>query len=155
MSAKIRNRNVRMKNRNRFNSCLKVVQWNMGNKHWPKKLDEIELLTMEIKPDLLFVTEANLYQGTPDHEMQIPGYELVLPKSMETLGYSRIVLLVKNGLKIHVLDQHMENYLTEIWVRVGNSRRSPTHIGGIYHEHRLLCQPQPNRTVNFQGGKNS
>ena len=149
-SAKMRNKNVKMRNGNRNSSCLKIVDWNIGNRYWPNKLEEIKLLTLQTVPDLLFVTEANLMQGTPDHLKEIPGYDIILPKSMEALGYSRIVLLVRKGLKVHLLEQHMEDDLAAIWIRVGNSRKNPTHVGGIYREHRLLCQPVPNRSVNFQ-----
>ena len=77
---------------------------------------------------------------TPDWQKDIDGYKLLVSKSMGTHGYTRIVLLVKDGLNVHLLPDFMDSNLAMIWVRVGNKTRTPLHIGGIYRQHKLPNQ---------------
>ena len=60
------------------------------------------------------------------------------------LGYWRLVLLVREGLEVNLLEEFMEDDISAIWVRVGRKGKCPTHVGGIYHEHKFIWQDQPN-----------
>ena len=53
---------------------------------------------MDLDPDLLFKSEANLRTEIPPETSHIEGYELVFPSTMETQGYARIMLLVREGI---------------------------------------------------------
>ena len=131
------NRRQKAMNGNR-NNCLKVVQWNMGAKLWKNKLDEIELALSEHKPDLCFISEANLWAGAEPHEMEIQGHNIIMPNTMETLLHARIILLVREGIEVEKLDNLMDDQVATIWVRVGQNRRQSINIGGIYREHKQL-----------------
>ena len=106
----------------------------------------MEALILEKSPDVLFVTEANLLDTTPDHDRYIVGYEMHLPATMTKHHYSRIVLLVKNGLNIKVHNEWMNEDIAVIWISVNNGSRGSLKIGGVYREHRLLFKPKPNMT---------
>ena len=73
----------------------------------------------------------------PPGNPKIDGYNLISPKSMAVHGYSRIVLLVKNGTNVQLLPEYMESDLAMIWIRVGRKVKTPLHIGGIYRQHKL------------------
>ena len=72
-----------------------------------------------------------------------------LPKTGTKLGYSRIVLIAKDNIKIEILEELMEEDISAIWVRVGNKNKTSLHIGSIYREHKHIAQPQPNLTGEF------
>ena len=133
LSNKDRNRAQKSVNGNRTDS-VKILQWNMGSKLWKNKLLEIQSLLAEYKPDLCYITEANLWEGCTPDEMEIPGHWLVLPNTISTLHHARIVLIVRNGLIVEKLDKLMDDNLATIWVRVGQAKKKSIISGGIYRE---------------------
>ena len=152
ISNKARNKLAKCYNGNgKLRHTINIMHWNAGNKHWKRKIEEIEALTIEKMPDLLFITEANLMDSTPEAQRLIPGYNITLPLTMDNLKYARIVLLVKHGLEVKVLHKHMEEDLSTIWVKVGQAGRKPLTVGGIYREHHLLQPNAPRGTPNISG----
>ena len=137
-----------MENGNRGKN-LTIAQWNMGPAHWEKKVTEIEAFLLEVQPDLFFITEANMFPSTKAHEGNFPGHCIILPKTVDTLGYWRIVLIVKETIKVEVLEEFMEDDISSIWVKIGNSGRKAIHIGGLYREHQFLLRGQPNPTSDM------
>ena len=102
-SSKILNQRIKASNGNRSSSTqLKLIHWNTSSKLWHNKLIDIEALLCEKNP------EANLWIDTLDADRIIPGYQLVLPNTMEFLQHVRIVLFVKSDLKFHLMREHME-----------------------------------------------
>ena len=90
-----------------------VVFWNMGAKQWHRKLLEIEAVVQQYTPDLFFVAEANLLHSLEDHEKNIQGYRIVLPKTAEVQKNSRLVLLVKDGIDVKILEEYMDILLQQ------------------------------------------
>ena len=43
------------------NKALKVIHWNMTNKHWIRKVDEVENTINYFNPDLFLISEANIF----------------------------------------------------------------------------------------------
>ena len=137
------------------NKIQKKYKWKWNNKMWVtgtqvpsigtgKRID-IEALLLETSLDLLFVSEANLFESTPEWEREVEGYKMLLPPSMKSDGYSRIVLLYKEGLNVNILPEYMENDLAAIWVRIGRKSTKPLHIGGLYRQHKLPFQGEMSR----------
>ena len=101
-------------------------------------------------PDLLIISEANLFLedlGDLQYKIKIDGYVIHLPKSMVTMQYSRIILLAKEGLNIQILDELMDPRVSSIWVKMGGRGVKKLIIGGIYREHTLLKQQDPNNSA--------
>ena len=130
---------------------LSIVQWNAGNKHWHRKVEELEAFVLEKNPDLFFVTEANLMSDTPEYQTRIAGYYMVLPPTMQRLKYCRIVLLVRDGIQVKILEEHMDTDLASIWVKIGQQGRKPIVVGGVYREQHLLQPGAPRGTPNTTG----
>ena len=59
---------------------------------------------------------------------------------MEKAGYSRMVLLAREGMQVTLLPEFMEDDISVIWCRIGKRSRKPMHIGGVYREHKLPDQ---------------
>ena len=84
-SGKVRNNRMRAINGNSLNQ-LRVIHWNLGSKLWNNKLDEIEMVLADKKPDLFFVSEANLWQDLPESERVIPGPQANFAKNHDQYG---------------------------------------------------------------------
>ena len=98
-------------------------------------------MIFEKDPDILFISEVNLMQEIPEEQRYIGGYKLVLPNSMESRGYARLILLIKEDINYKLLPQYMHMGFAAIWIQIGRQGRKPLKIAGIYREHTLLCQP--------------
>ena len=107
---------------------------------------EIQAVVNEVDPDLMFISEANLREGVDEVASHVDGYELVYPSTMSTQGYARIMLLVKEGVSFKKMENFMDENAASIWVKIVKKGGKPLHIGGIYRDHRLLLQEQPNLT---------
>ena len=82
LSRKLRNKQTRAYNGNRgARNNIHIAHWNLGNSKWENKTTEVEALLLEKGPDIIFVSEANLYASLPDHERQIGDYDLYLPRN--------------------------------------------------------------------------
>ena len=102
---------------------------------------------MDTKPDILIVTEANLRKDTPDELKDIDGYNIITPNTVDHLGYSRIVMLAREGIQLTKMNECMGNNIPSIWVKLTSRGRKQIVIGGIYREfHHLLHPPPPNDT---------
>ena len=75
-----------------------------------------------------------------DHERHVPGYTLILPKSIVDLHHAQIVLLVREDLTVRPLSDSMDMDTATIWIKVGNSKKNSLVIGGIYRQHLVLGQ---------------
>ena len=150
IASKLRNKRMKSYNGNRaIRNIIQIDHWNAGNAKWQNKITEIEAVLLAKKPDILFVSEANLYDTLPIYMRQITGYELHFPeKMMEKHKYVRLVMLAKEGMEIELHPEWMHEDLSIIWASVQYSTRKKMRVGGVYREHRLLLQPQPNLTVS-------
>ena len=110
-----------------------VQHWNLGNRHWQRKKEEIQHLVEEYKPDLAFILEANLFENTPQHETIIEGYTIEKPKTCNNnaMSYSRLVLLVKKYFNYEIMKNHMEDDLATIWVKLTKKGNKKVIVGGI------------------------
>ena len=142
---KIRNKKVKMMNGN-INKTIKVVHWNLGSRYWNNKLEDIQHLVDEMNPDLAYISEANLFAGLALHLRQIEGYHLVYTKAMDFFGYSCLILLVKQGFQVKIMEDWMEEEVASIWTKIARRGCKGVYIGGIYREHKLLLQGYPNNT---------
>ena len=148
-SPKERNKLMKMYNGN-VKGCINIMHWNLGSKRWEKKIDEVQLLVDQYSPDHLFISEANLFQDVPDHLTGIEGYVMTRASTMEHLKYSRIVLLSKIGSAFTVEWNRMDKEVSSIWIKIGSRGNKSLRLGGIYREHTLIRQPEPNHS-NDQG----
>ena len=143
LPSKLRNRRMKAYNGNRMN-VLKLSHWNAGNSKWETKIIEIEALVLERKPDILFITEANMWSSLVDSQRDIVGYQLYFPQAMmDRHNYARIVLLAKDGIDIKIHNKLMHEDLSVIWISLcylGNKRMK---IRGIYESTGYSFSPNP------------
>ena len=145
MSHKSWNKKVKSLNGNIKNG-IKIVHWNLGSRYWDKKVNDIQLLVDEMNPEIAIISEANLFSGLQSHHRQIDGYNIQVTKDLENLGYSRLVILVREGFHIEIQKTWMEAELSTIWLKIKRRGCRSLTLGAVYREHRLLLQGYPNLT---------
>ena len=140
-----RNKFIKSQNGNRtVNQVLKVYHWNKGNGWWESKINEIESLLLIKKPDLLFISEANMRMSISEDQKSLAGYTTIHPRTVEKLGCSRLILLIREEVEFQLQRNLMSDLEASIWVKVTIKGRRSLYIGGNYREHKLLMQQQPN-----------
>ena len=130
--AKIGIRRIKMSNGNRGNlkHTLKLFHLNMGQSWWESKRDEIQAAVLEIDPDLMYISEANLREDTASETSHIEGYEIVYPNTMRTHGCARIILLVREGVKFKKMDNFMDDQTSMIWIKLETRGGNLFILGG-------------------------
>ena len=68
----------------------------------------------EIKPDYCFISKANMAAGLPDYQTCIQVYEIITPKSHISEGFSRLVLLAREGSQFTVDKHRMHSEIASI-----------------------------------------
>ena len=142
---KIKNRIKKSYNGNNRNS-IHVMHWNLGPRFWDNKREDVQHLVDEYKPDYVFISEANLFHDTPPHKTEIEGYDLVMARTMETLKFSRIILLCKKGAQYKVETNRMSQELSSIWVKLSGRGRKSLLLGGVYRDHYNIRQQGVNNS---------
>ena len=96
---KLRNKLVKQCNGNGKKSIM-IAHWNLGSRKWHNKINQIQAAVDLKHPDLIFISEANLYEVTPESETLISGYHIIKPLTVRVHGLSRIILLVKEDCQV-------------------------------------------------------
>ena len=117
ISRKRRNKLIKQKNGNGKNSLV-ISHWNLGSKKWSNKQNQIQALVDQCKPDLLFISEANLDEMTPLHESLISGYNITKPKTITRNGTSRLILLSIENLDFELREDLMDDIFSSIWIKI-------------------------------------
>ena len=146
LSGKLINRMIRSINGNISGCNLKIIHWNGGGRKWENKLLELECLVEEYRPDLYYISEANLWVGLEDVDMDIQGYTLHLPNTMKSLGHARLALLVKNDINVEIISEKNDTEAAMVWVKIGHGRKNSLLVGGVYRQHQLLGRSDENVT---------
>ena len=123
---------------------LKVVTWNLGSRLFRNKVDDLSHMVSDIIPDIAVITEANLQLSTDGYRVNIENYDIITTKDYNTLGVSRLVILVRNNLNYQLMNEKMEQEISTIWLKIPRRGKKPFILGAIYREHHLLNQQQPN-----------
>ena len=113
-----------------------------------QKNQKLKLLLLNQSQILLFVSEANLRTNISDEVKHVEGYYLITPKTDLHMGYSRLVLLAREGVKLTIMNDCMAEDLPTIWVKLTSRGRKPLVIGGIYREFHHLLSPNPITQMN-------
>ena len=142
------NKIIKSINCNGVNS-INIAHWNLGSTHWKRKVHHAQHLVDELKPDYLFISEANIYNDTPEYEVIIQGYTLHKPLTVQLHNHARLVLLAKEGLNFSIRSELMDNIVTSIWIKVITPGARKVNICGIYREHQYKLQPAPNLSASY------
>ena len=131
LTNKLRNKNTKIINGNIKNN-LKITHWNAGNGRWINKRTEIHTIIEDRRPDILFISEANIHIEDDQHNICIPGYNIIPSLSLEVLGYSRMVALVKDRINVTTVTQWMDPEVASVWLKVSKrSGKKTVHLWNL------------------------
>ena len=121
---------------------LKIMEWNLGSRFWIRKQAMIQATVDEHDPDIMFITESNVFSKDEEHCLLIDRYKIIklLTWDYPQLMYARIILLIKPEINYTLLDKHMESDTSAIWIKVSRQGQRNIVIGGLYREHQFLKQ---------------
>ena len=146
-SNKMRNKMIKMRNGNGRNSVI-IAHWNLGPRFWKNKVEEIQWMVDELKPDIAYISEANLWETDNDHEIQIEGYRIEHPLTRKKYGISRLVALIRENLQYKIAEEIMDDDITSIWIILGGRGRKNTITGGVYREFTMIGNNTPADSEN-------
>ena len=89
----------------------------------------------ELTPDLVVISEANYNERISNHLNFTQGYNTIRTIDASQTGFSRLVVLTREGLKYEV-----------IWIKIPQKSKKPLIIGCVYREHQLMHEPNLNET---------
>jgi len=119
-------------NHKQTNTPFTVCHWNCGS-GITKKLSDIQIAINELKPTVIFISEADRKINHDDKLIQIRGYQLHNAKSLEKHGKSRIVAYTReeNNIKRR---QDLENSDAELVVfdKIYPNSSNVDRIIGLY-----------------------
>ena len=144
-SNKLQNKKQKIKN-GYGRKALNLVHWNMGARKWVNKIHEISQVIVDFHPDILTISEANIFNENEEYECVIPGYTRYQPNTLNSMGYCRIAVLAKNELQVETIDTLMRDDTATVWLKMRRRGQRNLIIGSIYREQTLLKQQDPNLT---------
>ena len=116
LSSKKTNKLIKCINGN-IKSNINITHWKAGNGHWINKRTEIQNILDCRKPDILLISEANLFLENQPHETCIPGYKLITSCSFEILGYTRMAALIRDRINVEIEGKWMSPEVASIWLK--------------------------------------
>ena len=99
---------------------------------WQRKKLELESVLLKYSPDIVVISEANLKAELTDLEKDVDGYSLHFPKTMQVQNIARLVLLVREGIQVKILEDLMDTSVCSVWIKIGARGRKPLILAGIY-----------------------
>ena len=100
------------------------------------KMTEVKNLIQKEKPHILGISEAELRKSHHSvQSLKVPGYDLLLPKSWDSLGKARLVVYVKKGLVYEHLPDIEDPDIQSIWIKAGFKNTRQVFYSHIYREH--------------------
>ena len=150
-SRKARNIYVKAYNGNiASGNTIKIGHWNIGSRFWRNKTVEMQHMVDEVKPDMIFVSEANLLSSTSEEEKNIAGYTITTTKDFRNSGISQLVLLIRDNFEVETQMELMENDIASIWVKIPRRGNRRLILGGMYREHKLIGDPTDARIGGYE-----
>ena len=151
---KIINKEQKCYNKNNMKKTIKVVHWNAGLTHCIRKVHTIKAMLLDTKPDITIVSEAKIFRENEEHEILIPGYKMVLLNTMDTQGFCRLAVLLKEDIQIKILTEFMDTEIASVWMKVVRRGSRKLHIGAMYRQQHLLKQSTPNASGGVENQRN-
>ena len=145
---------------NRRNIGYNYLTWNCDKGFISQnKLDDVKVAAGRLKPHIIGISEVNLKRSEVEIDnpttqfsteqvhkvLFIPDYKIILPDSWTEHGVARIIVYVKDDLKVKVIHgSDEEKQLQEILIEIGYGRSKP-HFFSFFYREWTSCVRQSNR----------
>ena len=145
---------------NRRNIGYTYLAWNCDKGFLAQnKLDDVKIAIDRHRPNVVGVSEVNFKRNESNTDennntclsteqlnkkLWIPEYKLILPDSWERYGVARVIVYVKDDIKVKV--RHLDNtydHLQSIVLELGYGRCKP-HVFNFYYREWTSCVRRDN-----------
>ena len=113
------------------------------------KEDHIKQLISAQKLDMLFVQECDIKNVDPKNPPRIQDFQTICPKKM-TKETTRILLLIKEDIKMTVREDLMSSDISSIWIETRSDKGTKTIIGSLYREFNDLSEDENSKSLSEQ-----
>ena len=120
MTRKMRNERKHSEEGNKDKS-LNLAWWNnklAANERGIKSRDNLAALVNREQPDILSISEANIYRNDPPGSAVIKGFNMVPDNLLNEYGRSRSIIHVKYNLRYKLRCDIMDNDMPEVWLEL-------------------------------------
>ena len=101
-----------------MNDNLKIMSINKGNSKIHNRIDQLNDMINQHKPDIFIINELNVYKSDQITKFQFPGYYLETDNLKLTDTRSRTGVLVKENLTYKRRKDLESNGNSTIWIQV-------------------------------------
>ena len=102
------------------------------------KIVEIKKIVKENTPHIFGLSECELRKVNnqfDETKLKIPGYQVLYPKSWESLGFARVLVYVKKGFEFEQIHELEEDKVQSIWIKGGFKKSKKIYFCHGYREH--------------------
>ena len=75
-----------------------IIQINKGNSHFDKKINSLQRIIQQDKPDIICISESNIKRSTNDFCNHFPDFNHELNLMSESIDISRNSVLIKSNI---------------------------------------------------------
>ena len=137
-------------NKGKYKGKMNLLHWNKGSARLENKVEELEDLFQQYKPDILGLSEANLYPDTDTNKIQFENYSLYTCPTLNNpeLRVSRVVVYVHNSLIVKSRPDLEYSGLSSIWLELGHKGSKKILVCNIYREWQYMHQQDKSSLSN-------
>ena len=137
-------------NKGKYKGKMNLLHWNKGSARLENKVEELEDLFQQYKPDILGLSEANLYPDTDTNKIQFENYSLYTCPTLNNpeLRVSRVVVYVHNSLIVKSRPDLEDSGLSSIWLELGHKGSKKILVCNIYREWQYMHQQDKSSLSN-------
>ena len=128
---------------------LNIIQLNKGNSFFEKKVNSIQRIINDDRPDIICISESNIKYSSNDICNHFPGFNHELNVMSETIDISRNSILIKSSLNYKRRYDLEDKNTCEIWVEITIGKSNKILLMGGYRTWSALkCQNIENSRSN-------
>ena len=116
---------------------LKLLHLNKGNSYFKNKINDIQITIDKFLPDIISISEANLFKNDNLSVNQFSGYNFIYDNFWDTIGWSRQILMIKKDID-YIRRSDLENINQAIiWIEIPLMKSNNLLIAGGYRQWKL------------------
>ena len=133
------NKKQKIKNGNISNiGNLTIISWNKGNSQFLNRMQEIQQIIIEQKPDIFSIQEANLSKNIDIGTCQIDGYKMEVDQLYEKFQMARAVIYINEKIKYTREKEQEVQGEPVIWLKIFTGGNKNFWFQNYYRQWRQI-----------------
>ena len=132
---------------------IALCHWNKGSSLFINKINELNILINENKPDIFSVSEANYQLINPQIPNELSNFYIEANKMSPKSTFSRQILLINKSLQYKRRTDLESDLLSTVWIEVSLPKSKPILIMGGYRQWQLPSELGFNKSKSIKHQK--